>query len=275
MRKFVRLVQERNVQRLRCELPMQAWSDSWALVHWILVDIFEDAEKWMEAAMSRDEPTTVQGYGINVCNHTLNRRFVRLLKQASVNTTEDWVKFVHNVGIIEGAWQINDNYIINNFQQTQLLLPPYIRGSKDSFITGLFPWAQFLRQSKFQAYYDNVEGIGICAGVAIDQGERLEEVSGNLFFVGHYVASVPYPKGMRWSFFENSYMSGPASLINCSCSKHRNVNMRPSRQVHAESCMEVISEWYIAPGEKLYSAYSENICDMMSSRGIRCPMCAK
>jgi len=262
------------LERLRCELPMQAWSDSWALIHWILVDIFDDAYNWIKAALTRDEPTTVQGYGINVCNHTLNQRFLRLLKKANLKTTEDWGKFILNVGTIQGPWKIDDVYIINHFQQPQLLLPPYIDGSKDSFIRGLFPWAQFLQQSKLKAYYNKIEGIGISARVAVDQGELLPELSGELFFVGDYIASVPYTElGMRWSFFQNSYLGGPVSLINCSCSKHRNVNVRPIRNCNDQECMEVISEWFIQPGEKVYSAYSDDVHDMFSTRGIRCQLC--
>ena len=131
----------------------------------------------------------------------------------------------------------------------------------------------FLTQSKLKAYYNNEEGIGISECVPIDQGETIRELSESLHQVGDDITTIQYPVGMRWSFFEDSYLAGPVSLINCSCSKHRNVNMRGTDNEYGKKVVGVISEWYIERGEKLFAAYDNDITNMKALRGIRCLLC--
>ena len=268
------LSQDLNVQLLRCRLPHQAWCDSWALIHWILADISPEPNECIEVASKRDEPTTFQHYAINVCNHTLNRRVMRIIRRSHVRSVEDWTAFVRKLGTVNGPWIVDDNYIINNFQQPRLLLPPFSDTWGDSFVTGLFPWVSFLNQSKFKAYYDVSEGIGVKSLVSFEQGEAIPELTGNLMFVGSDLAELPYPHGMRWSFFEDCYLGGPVSSVNCSCSNHRNVNLRPKTDSKSNTMvMDVISDWCINEGDKIYAAYNNDMSGMRITRGIRCPFC--
>ena len=261
---------------LRFHLPVQAWSDSWALTNWILVDIIQDATEWIAAALTRNEPSIVSGYGINVCNFTLNRRFIRLLKRRPITTLSEWVTFIDTIGSVVGPESLNDEYVVCHFQKPMMIIPPILAPFSKSFLNGLFPWVKFLCQDNFKAYYNNYEGIGVMSSVHTNQGEGIDILSGQLHYVGMDIARMRFPAGMRWSFFGECYMSGPISIINCSCSKHRNVNMRPRQGKECDGAiMEVVIEWCVEPGDKLYAAYSNDTQDMLDFRGIRCPICAK
>ena len=110
-------LQEDWMDSLRLHLPVEAWSDSWALTHWILVDILEDANEWIAAAMTRNEPSMVCGDGINVCNFTLNRRILRLLKKRPIRMLSEWITLIDKMGSVAGPDSLNDEYVVCHFQK--------------------------------------------------------------------------------------------------------------------------------------------------------------
>ena len=83
-----------KVIKLREKFPIQAWWDSWALVHWILVDICDVYTFWIETAMTRDSPTLMQGYGVNVCKYTLNRRVIQRIHRGHILSIDDKMEVV-------------------------------------------------------------------------------------------------------------------------------------------------------------------------------------
>ena len=268
--------QENWLDTLRLHLPVEAWSDSWALTHWVLVDVLDDASQWIAAALTRNEPSIVSRYGINVCNFTLNRRFLRLLKKRPMTMLSEWMRFIEKIGSVVGPDSLNDEYVVSHFQKPQLIIPPLLAPISESFLNGLFPWVKFLGQQNIKAYYNSNEGIGVLSRIHTNQGESIDELSGRLHYVGVNIARMRFPDGMRWSFFGDCYMSGPISIINCSCSNHRNVNMRPRQRMQCDGAvMEVVVEWCVEPGDKLYAAYSNDTQDMLDFRGIRCRVCLK
>ena len=265
------------MESVRLHLPVEAWSDSWALTHWILLDTIQDVTAWIEAALNRNEPSILSDYGINVCNYTLNRRFVRLIRKQKFTMLSEWMSFVDKIGREVGPADVmNDEYIVAHFLKPKLIIPPVLAAQADSFVIGLFPWVLFLSQSSIVPYYDKDEGIGVRSGKCFDQGEKVVALNGLLHYVGFNVSKTKFPQGMRWSFFEDCYMSGPVSIINCSCSKHRNVNMRPCQGMRGDGAqMQVVTEWCVNAGDKLYAAYSDDSQDMLENRGIRCLDCVR
>ena len=269
------LIQVDTYELLQRLLPIEAWCDSWALVNWILVDIIDDSHTWLEVALTRDEPTSDMTSLFRDVTYKINRRVIRLIRKRKARDIDEWIDFVKEVGVLVCPSVMNDDFI-QQLDIPRLVIPHNVGSSTDSFITGLYAWAKFLSQTRLKAYYDDVEGIGVMSNCTIEQGESIHELSGQLFLVGSDVARTPYPDGMRWSFFGDNYMSGPVSMINCSCSKHRNVNMRPSPDwKENETKMQVVCEWSVEAGVKLYAAYNSNIDEMLQSRGISCRICKK
>ena len=264
------------IQRLRDVLPIQAWCDSWALTNWILVDAISDANVWIEAALTRDEPTIDLQYEVTSSTYIANKALIRDIRNANIINVKEWKVFANKIGTrLQRIQSESDNVSSADIDNCRLVMPQEVRGFEDSFIHGLFPWIQFLTQKRLKAYYDDIEGIGVQAMISIEQGELVPELSGRLYYVGD-IANAPYPEGMRWSFYGNSYMSGPVSIINCSCPNHRNVNMRPvSSRGRGKIEMEVISEWSINDGDKVFAAYNADMTAMLRTRGIQCLVCIK
>ena len=202
-----------------------------------------DPNVWIEAASTRDEPTIDLQYELTLTAYTTNRKMIGEIRKAQIGDVKEWTQFVNSIGTTMHQVHLDSSDQWTSDVKCKLVIPQELRGFQDSFIVGLFPWIQFLKQTRLQAYYNKEEGIGVKANIVIEQGELIPELSGQLHFVGD-IAKTPYPNGMRWSFFGHCYMSGPVSIINCSCPKHRNVNMRPvSGRCPNNEEMEVVSEW--------------------------------
>ena len=260
---------------MRQLLPIEAWCDSWALTNLILVDIFDDSSKWHEVAVTRVEPTSDTESLLTDDTYKQNRKLVRLIRKRKAQDVHEWIEFVQEIGVVVCPLVIDSDFT-NQLDNPRFVIPHNMGRFTIEFITGLYPWAKFLSQTALKAYYDDVEGVGVMSNCTIEQGERIHELGGHLRFVGYEVARTPYPDGMRWSFFGENYMSGPVSMINCSCSKHRNVNMRPiSDRKNNGRNMQVVCEWSVESGVKLYAAYNGDIEEMHNVRGISCRICNK
>ena len=151
-----------------------------------------------------------------------------------------------------------------------LLLPkPLIRHSfpPTETFTYLVPWFRFLCSKSVSPYWDEIEYLGVKARKSFDQHDHISSLTGSRHSMNARSLRAQQPKNSRFSLLlGNTYLAGPAGLINHACSEHANCVL-DFQSLHIE-----VSVSSLEAGSRIYYTYS-NEDDMLATRGFTCNMC--
>jgi len=163
----------------------------------------------------------------------------------------------------------------------------YLGTDKHDVETVFNDWTKFILSTKFGVYYQVGEGLGAIAVTEVEQGVRLDELSGHLSRLDFSHATAFTDAGQRWSTFEYctrqgetvlSYLAGPASLINHACFRHSNAVMKVGYESRMQgmpkrAIVNVVADKHIHAGTRVYVCYDADEEALRQRRGLRCCIC--
>ena len=129
---------------------------------------------------------------------------------------------------------------------------------KKILVESSYYWARYITDLRMRTYFDITEQLGVQLHQQVDRpyegGEEIWGLVGTLHTIHIDNVLAKLTKGERWSFYGTSpprYLSGPVSLINHACHKHRNVSIKPivekspswlsTHGLHAMACRLILT----------------------------------
>ena len=150
-----------------------------------------------------------------------------------------------------------------------MLSRPLVRNNYPPLPTFRFlvPWIRFVIQKSVVVYWDEIEKLGIKVRQDFYRHDVIEALRGLAYPINRTTLNAQRPKDARFSIVRgNTYLAGPAGLINHACSRHSNCIL------HFGDWSVEVNVSRLEAGSRVYYTYSDED-DMIANRGFSCTCC--